>query len=81
MKRTVDYQCDNTIDVLNNSPTTHIVNNNMSNNFHVFTGNIGGHFINFWQFGSLIDSRQHNICQDNNSVQSVGSGLHHNKVT
>ena len=25
MKRTVDYQCDNTIDVFNNSPTTHIV--------------------------------------------------------
>ena len=38
MKRTVtvDYQCDNTIDVFNNSPTTHIVNNNMSNNFHAF---------------------------------------------
>ena len=25
MKRTVEYQCDNTIDVFNNSPTTHMV--------------------------------------------------------
>ena len=34
MERTVDHQCDNTIDIFNNSPTTHIVNN-MSNNFNV----------------------------------------------
>ena len=34
VKRTVDYQCENTIDVFNNSPATHIINK--SNNFHEF---------------------------------------------